>query len=207
MEKTKLRIGISMRVTDAVGYLEKRDSIAQDWTKYLSTIFPNENWLFIPNVGSSVSEYAKKWNLNAFILSGGENIGTSPNRDVTEFTLLDYAIKNNFPVIGICRGLQLIYTKFGGVVEAQNSDFTNIHRAKKHSILFNGEFKKVNSYHDNKLIEANKPKEFKIIARCSEDQSIEAIIYNNLLGLMWHPEREEQITDWDTIIIKDFLNQ
>lgn len=37
-----------------------------------------------------------------------------PARDGFEFKLFDYALQNNFPVLGICRGLQLINCRLNG---------------------------------------------------------------------------------------------
>lgn len=207
MANDNLRIGISMRVTDAIGYEEKRDSLAQDWSKFMLEVFPEEQWLSIPNIGIKASDYARKWALNAFIFSGGENVGASASRDLTEFTLLDYALKNNFPVLGVCRGLQLIYSRFGGKVELQNSDFGVMHRATTHDILIDKKLMSVNSYHDNKLIENTLPNEFKVLAICNQDKSIEAVTCRNILGIMWHPEREFRVQQWEVELIKNFLNK
>ena len=46
--------------------------------------------------------------IKGIILSGGQDIGTNKLRDKTEITLIDFAIKNKIPLIGICRGMQLI---------------------------------------------------------------------------------------------------
>ena len=37
-----------------------------------------------------------------------------PARDGFEYKLLDYAIENNYPVLGICRGLQVLNCKLKG---------------------------------------------------------------------------------------------
>jgi putative glutamine amidotransferase len=201
----ELRIGITMRVTDAVGYIEKRDSIAQDWALYLKKVLPNAQYLFIPNIGNEAVDYAEKWNINVFIFSGGENIGSSKSRDQTEFALFEYALTNKFPILGVCRGLQLIYTKLGGTVEAQNYEFSDIHKAKKHYIEIEGIVRQVNSYHENKLIEKPLPDCLTILAKCVDDDSIEAVRGENILGVMWHPEREYNINSWETEIIHSFL--
>ena len=65
--------------------------------------------------------------LDLLVLCGGEDIETSrygekrggarkPNlkRDAWEWALLDEAVKRNLPVVGICRGLQVINVYFGG---------------------------------------------------------------------------------------------
>ena len=45
-----LRFGITMRQVDAVAYDEKRDAIARDWSYYMLNSFPEDNWMFIPNI-------------------------------------------------------------------------------------------------------------------------------------------------------------
>lgn len=65
--------------------------------------------------------------VDLLVLCGGEDVETSrygekrrgarkPNltRDAWEWALLDEAVKRNLPVVGICRGLQVINVYFGG---------------------------------------------------------------------------------------------
>lgn len=67
--------------------------------------------------------------MQGLIISGGTDIhparyGHNPKqdysydleRDEMEFALLDYAMKNNLPVLGICRGAQLINIAHGGTL-------------------------------------------------------------------------------------------
>ena len=65
---------------------------------------------------------------NGLIFTGGHDVGaevygaehtplmgdTCPGRDAMETVLLDMAVKENKPVLGICRGLQLINAALGG---------------------------------------------------------------------------------------------
>ena len=46
--------------------------------------------------------------INGIILSGGNNIGDVKERDITETYLLKYAETNEIPVLGICRGMQML---------------------------------------------------------------------------------------------------
>ena len=39
-----------MRMTNASNYFEQRDTIAQDWPKYIEYLFPKSNFFFIPNI-------------------------------------------------------------------------------------------------------------------------------------------------------------
>lgn len=201
------RFGITTRETNAIGYDEPRDSLAQDWGAYMATSFPSHNWLSIPNVGAKAVEYFIKWDLNVLILSGGDNLGKTENRDNTEFHLLKYAIENNIRVIGVCRGLQLIHTYFGGKIKTGEQQFINEHRAHDHEIILNNQTYLSNSYHVNQIDEDTLNKEFNIIATCSKFNSIEAIEGNNILAIMWHPERKMKDKSWSNNLIFNFLKK
>lgn len=203
----QLRIGITMRVTEATGYNEKRDSLAQDWPVFMSRAFPEAVWLYIPNLGKDVIDYAEKWQLNAFIFSGGDDIGKTPVRDVTETNLYQYAQQNNFPVLGICRGMQVVFTFLGGKVEQGNKDFSLAHTATKHFVNVQGATHQVNSYHQNYLVKETMPDGIQILATCSTDQTIEAISANMFLGIMWHPEREMDAMPWSEVWIKKLFRK
>ena len=198
-------IGITMRMTKAQGYHELRDTIAQDWSRYIQFIFPEANYFFIPNIEENAVTFCKKKNINILILTGGDNIGLYKKRDNTELALLDFMIKSKLPVIGICRGMQLMHYYYGGTFEKVNADFENEHRATMHNILFNGKLMKVNSYHNLKINEATLSKKLIVKARHTEDSSIEAFKGEKLLGLMWHPERERKFSNKTKEIIIKFL--
>lgn len=129
-------------------------------------------------------------------------------RDTFELALLKEAILSKLPILGICRGHQLINVAFGGslyqdISNLCESDINHlapldnkerlIHsvQIKEDSILmgiFNSSKIEVNSFHHQsiKRIADN----FKIIAS-SQDNVIEAMKYNGsqwILGIQWHPE-------------------
>lgn len=58
----------------------------------------------------------------------------------------------------------------------------------------------VNSYHDWGIKASDLSLELSVIAT-ADDNSIEAVIHNKLpwIGIMWHPEREENINDINNI--------
>ena len=61
-----------------------------------------------------------KIKLDGVILSGGDNIlslGGSEIRDSVENEIIKHSIKNQIPVIGICRGMQKIQDFFGDTLE------------------------------------------------------------------------------------------
>lgn len=62
------------------------------------------------------------------LLCGGADVGKNKNRDDMEFKWIDSAVKNNQPIIGICRGMQILNLYFGGSVEDMSDIITESHR-------------------------------------------------------------------------------
>ena len=79
-------------------------------------------------------------------------------------------------------------------------------RATNHEIRINKLIKMVNSYHNNMAVIDSKPKDIDVLALCAVDNSIEAFKSENILSLLWHPERENKFQDWDAEIIRSFFN-
>jgi len=126
----------------------------------------------------------------AVVLSSGNDIGACPERDFTERLLLDWAKERRLPLLGICRGMQMLCGWAGGPLKRVLG-----HVRTRHSLsgLITGE---VNSFHDFTL--EGCPPDFEVLAR-AEDGEIEAIRHTNLPweGWMWHPEREREFTSGD----------
>jgi len=120
-------------------------------------------------------------------LSGGNDIGHITERDSTECCLLDYARDHLLPVLGICRGMQLMSVWAGGCLRTVEGHVRTRHRLQCLDGLLPRE---VNSFHNMALEEC--PPGFEVTGR-SEDGIIEAFRHQSLPweGWMWHPEREE----------------
>jgi gamma-glutamyl-gamma-aminobutyrate hydrolase PuuD len=143
--------------------------------------------------------YLKKWlskiNPHGIILSGGEDIGTNKIRDEGEFFLINYSIKNNIRILGICRGMQIIAKYFGSTLFKVKN-----HVNKSHFIKNQNKKIIVNSFHN--LAIKNCPKNFKVGFK-TEDNVIESIhsLNGRMEGWMWHPERYKKFKTFD---IKSF---
>jgi putative glutamine amidotransferase len=194
-----------MRITDAQGYNEPRDTIAQDWPRYMDYLFPEANYFFIPNIEEKAVNFCEKKNINLLIITGGDDIGLYKKRDKTELALLEFMISKKLPVIGICRGMQLIYHYYGGNITNGNDSFVKAHRATEHKVIINDKTVNVNSYHNCKIEETTLHSNLSILARNVNDNSIEAFTGEKLLGLMWHPERDLQFSKFTKQLIIKFL--
>lgn len=173
---------ISQRVDEFPERNEKRDALDQRLTVFITACgyVP----IPIPNtLGNSLREWLSVLKPVAVVLSGGNDIGQCKDRDKTEFDLLAYAHEYKLPLLGICRGMQIMAYWSGAKLHQVSG-----HTQKRHKLT--GQISiEVNSYHNYSLNDC--PAGFKVLAR-SEDGEIEAIRSLSLAweGWMWHPERE-----------------
>lgn len=154
--------------------------------------------------------------LDGLIIGGGDDIQTSlyggevqlgvrldPARDELELKLLEHFIPRHTPVLGICRGAQLINVHLGGTLDP---DIYTTHEgikrrrtvlprktvdivgASKLHRLLGVSWCRVNSLHHQAVNRAGKG--IDIVARDRDGlvQGIESRDHDFLLGVQWHPE-------------------
>ena len=184
-----LRVAVSQRIDYLPGRKEFQDSLDQrlvSWIKNLGALpIPVPN-ILIPS--STLQAWLEAVTPRAIVLSGGNDLGENPSRDETERCLLDYASTLKLPVLGICRGMQMMAHHGGASLEPSPG-----HAGTSHALfsldgaIFPDE---VNSFHNWRV--ASCPTDYELTA-VAEDGSIEAIRHQFLPweGWMWHPEREE----------------
>ena len=196
MHHKKKRFGISLRVELIENYSEKRDVLSQEWTNFLQKLAITP--ILIPNTLDDVKSYISDLGIDGIILSGGDNIGEFPERDKTEKQILDYAIEKRFPVLGVCRGMQIINEHFAGKVLANDN---NSHVGKPHQIhIMDQKFSKllghdniqVNSFHNNIITKKSMGTKLQAFALSDHDDTIEGYYHQDfpIIGVMWHPERD-----------------
>ncbi|WP_341931472.1 gamma-glutamyl-gamma-aminobutyrate hydrolase family protein [Streptococcus pluranimalium] len=151
--------------------------------------------------------------IDRLILSGGQDVQPSlyqqdndkdtslyfPERDDFEFALVQEAIRQKKPIMGVCRGIQLYNTVQGGSL---NLDIKG-HQHENPEVLVHGiSVEKGNAIHDifgnkgdvnslhHQSIKDLAPG-LNILARDSKDETIEAVQSRDkrsFLGVQWHPE-------------------
>ena len=179
--------------------------------------------------GALIEEYAQS--LDGILFSGGANISPAHygekiqsncgyveyERDLFELSLCKAASERNMPILGICRGCQLITVAFGGTLiqhkeghNQTNDKHVTVHNVNLtentllHSIL-NTDKTEVNSFHH----QAVKNTGSLSTAALSDDGLIEAVYMPGkkfILGVQWHPERMYQFNIHSKLIFDSFLS-
>lgn len=197
----KIIVGVTQRIDYIADRGELRDALDQRLSQWLvhAGFLP----IVIPNILSDLNysrePALKNWlqavKPGALILSGGNDIGEYPERDATERYLLSWAEGKQVPVLGICRGLQMMAVWAGANLIRREG-----HVGSQHQLVVPDQKQEwsanVNSYHN--LVLEFCPDGFEVAAQ-SEDGSIEAIKNIKLPweGWMWHPEREMPFSPQD----------
>ena len=195
-------VAISQRVERIEAINERRDALSQEWASLAEAcgFLP----LPLPNRLSVVRQLLEELSPEGMILSGGNDLashgGDAPERDETERILLEYAMRKGIPLLGVCRGMQVIADYFGNPLQRVSG-----HAACRHPI--EGEMPRVsvNSYHNWGLLSAAEP--LRMLSQ-AKDGVIEAIRHReqSIMGIMWHPERETPFQDADIMLASNFLN-
>lgn len=160
-------------------------------------------------------------NSDGIILQGGENLKLTSrpnlNENVSprygfEMALVEVAIREKKPILGICRGLQLLNIFFGGnvcdvsvlssfshdkessyalkIVDKMDLDYSHGLQIQKDSLLtakISETSIKVNSAHRQAILELGQDL---VVEALSPDKIIEAIRHKDLpiYAVQWHPE-------------------
>jgi putative glutamine amidotransferase len=136
----------------------------------------------------------------------GENSGLSkldPERDAFEIEMIEHALSTSLPILGICRGAQLINVVLGGslysdirVLRERTSNWRTPLPRKTALLEADGRLKTImktsrvaiNSLHSQAIDRVGNG--LKVVARDLDDfvQAIESTTDHFIIGTQWHPE-------------------
>ena len=167
--------------------------------------------------------------LDGLVLAGGADLnpelydqqphqqtaGWRDDRDSGEISLLDAALKRDLPVLGICRGLQIMTVHAGGRLEQHLPDVVGHERHRPEPGVFGehrvslvdgslvgqalGGSASVKSYHHQGVSDAGS---LKVVGR-ADDDTIEAVEVPDrrfAVGVLWHPEAGEDPRLFDALV-------
>ena len=227
------KIVLSTRVVTEPRYDETRDTVSHQWYSLLTEL--GLPFLLLPNVEEGVEPYLADIPIRGVILTSGNNLcpatyremntkvsDTSPARDKTEGILIELARKAKWPVLGVCRGMQMLNAHFGGKIlpnlaqrlEGQESHVGSMHSITIESAKWRAKFGyhklTVNSFHDQGFTHEELSPQFTAFAVSEKGHVIEGFAHESLpiVGIMWHPERQNPAHDFDRALLKGlFLDQ
>lgn len=197
----------------------------------------------IPIVLPVIGEYEKiKKQIelcDAIIISGGQDIhpmfyNEEPNQklglvyskvDQYQISLAKLALENNKPILGICRGHQVLNVACGGSLYQDTSemdgnilkhsqqgkryDYSHKIIIKEDSMLRNllGEESLVNSFHHQCIKDLGKGLKVSAVATDGVIEAIEMEGMNFVLGVQWHPEMMVTESEDMMVIFKELIRR
>lgn len=205
------KIAFTQRLIENEGYSETRDALDIRWAELCAELCMLP--MILPS-SYNFREYFKEIEISGIVLTGGNDLYSlsqdplSLQRDRFEKSLLQYAIEHRIPVMGICRGMQIIAEYFGAALYPVEG-----HSAKKHEIIASENCRYhersssadlVNSYHCHAI--SSLPDCLHAVA-AGKDGVIEAIEHTifPIAAQMWHPERERPFKPADLTTLRNLF--
>ena len=156
-------------------------------------------FIILPNSQIATKSILKKFKkkIDLVILQGGNDIFTRNKiinkRHTIENYVINFSIKNKLPILGICRGMQVLNLFFGGKLIKVKNHMRTFHEIKyqnKNNFLKKQSLK-VNSFHNFGIDKKSLGTNLEIIAFATDNTIEEFKHYKyKIYGTMWHPERE-----------------
>ncbi len=192
------------------------DSLEKNYIDYLEK--KGFTLILIPNGSKNINQLLKK--VDYIILTGGNDINPAlyssaeedslvKIRDDTETLMIDFAIKNKIPVLGICRGMQFINVYFKGKIIEDIKLLYPEHKVRVDHEVITKEFGNgmTNSYHNQGINSSVLSTELKLFGEANG--VIEALYHPTLpiAGIQWHPERNSPNDEFNDKIINAFIKK
>ena len=144
-----------------------------------------------------------------------ETVGWRPDRDAGELDILEGALERDIPLLGICRGLQILTVHAGGRLEQHLPDVVGHERHRPEPGVFGehqvtltegsrvraalGATAVVKSYHHQGVADAGS---LAITGRADDDtiEAVEVVGKAFAVGVLWHPEAGDDPRLFDALV-------
>lgn len=203
-----------------------RDNYELDYLNYNYLLYFNRfcfELAYIPNDPYTIQKRLNGESWDGFVLSGENDVQVafftadknemmSYRREYCESKIVNFGIKHNLPILGICRGLHFINLFFKGslgIVQSRG------HVNCDHEVLFCNEGLKfpkqqlgfVNSFHNYGVLKRDLGRELCFFA-VSQDDVVEGLFHvsHRIIAVQWHPERRSVYSSIDDDLIVNHFN-
>ena len=185
-----MKIGISVRSKDDCYFVKKR---------YLNYFSEFDIFFLYPYSSTRVYE-----EIDGFVIIGGSDINPNLYKeenyasvdiddeiDALDYKIIDFAVSKKKPILGICRGLQVINVYFGGTLKQHIFN----HQKCNHKIILVEDFyefpasETVNSHHHQSVKKLGKNLSVLYYSSCGE---VECFLHKQLpiFAVQFHPEMD-----------------
>ena len=201
------RIAVTQRVDAVADRDERRDALDQEWCRLLAEhgALP----VLVPNVLADVVAFLEALAVDGVILTGGNDLpglqgasADAPERDACERAVLGWCSERQIPLVGVCRGMQLLVQEYGGQLDPISNHVGVMHPLVVTSAaLPEIQERTVNSFHAFGSVASDVGPELEVLAY-APDGVVEMVRHRQRpqWGMMWHPERAPQdARDWQLI--------
>lgn len=186
---------VTQRLTECEAYPEVRECLDRRWGVFFQAL----GLLPVPVAHAvELEAYMDLLRPVGVVLTGGNDLSSvgggalSRDRDDLEGRLVERALARELPIVGVCRGMQLLAQRAGFALERCAG-----HVAREHGLVAAApsrypalsEHTSVNSFHNFAV--RGRPGAGLEVTLASEDGVAEAVEHPTLplVGIMWHPER------------------
>jgi putative glutamine amidotransferase len=182
--------------------------------------------IILPPLQDGSAELVRR--LDALVLAGGADIDPArygapahertsarPERDEGELALVAAAVDGDLPVLGVCRGMELLAVAYGGTLHQHLPDRLGNERHQPSPGVYGahpahfapgsqaakifGDSADVNSYHHQAI---DRPGGL-TVSGWADDEVIEAVedpALRFLVGVQWHPEEAADVRPFEALI-------
>ena len=212
-----MRIAVSQRADEVSSHKERRDALDQRWAQRIEPLglLP----VPVPNGLQDPQAWARALSIEGLLLTGGNDLsgraaggGSASERDRTEGLLLDLSQAMRWPVLGVCRGMQMLNGHLGGRLTAVQGHVATRHRLQRSDqparfLADLADGLEVNSFHHFGIAPEGLAAALVPVLR-DDEGFVEAAEHSQLpwAGIMWHPERESELAAIDRILLSQIFS-